>query len=58
MNDLDEFAKAALTGLLASQGQIPGTEGYDPEGAAKQAYRIARAMLIEREKNPEEEEQW
>ena len=45
----DEFAKAAITGILAGKwGQIPQ---YKPEEAfANLAYIIADAMLIAREK--------
>lgn len=49
MNQLDEFAKAALTGILAAEGQIPGTEGYPAENVAEIAYKIAEAMMKERE---------
>jgi hypothetical protein len=45
----DEFAKAAITGILAGKwGQMPQ---YKPEEAfANLAYIIADAMLIAREK--------
>ena len=45
----DEFAKAAITGILAGKwGQMPQ---YKPEEAfASLAYIIADAMLIAREK--------
>ena len=45
----DEFAKAAITGILAGKwGQMPHTKAED--AFANFAYIIADAMLIAREK--------
>jgi len=44
---LDRFAAAALTGLI-SRGQID-----DAEGLAVEAFRIARAMMAQRQKQAE-----
>lgn len=44
----DYFAGQAMHGLIARSG--PGRLPFD-EDIAKQAYRIAQAMLAEREKN-------
>jgi hypothetical protein len=49
----DDFAMAALTGLLAGPTMIKG--GFD--GMADMAYRIADAMLVERERLPYVERQ-
>lgn len=46
MEPRDEIARAALTGLLACPTMVPG----GAEGMAEIAYRIADAMLAEREK--------
>jgi hypothetical protein len=46
MEDRDHFAAAALTGLLANEG-----EGPSLSNTCAYAYRIADAMLRERERN-------
>lgn len=49
---LDQFAMAALTGLLASEA-YSGSEGYihySPERAATTAYAIAQEMMHARER--------
>lgn len=43
MNDRDQFAVAALTGLLAK-----AEYDYDSELFAERAYRLADAMLVKR----------
>lgn len=45
---LDQFAMAALTGLLSSQSCSESF--YTPEKAAKDAYEIAQAMMKQRER--------
>ncbi len=60
----DEFAKAALQGLIAGDSDIPCCKSLDDDGIerervayaeqfAKSAYRYADAMLRERERKPE-----
>lgn len=51
MTLLDEFAKAALTGLLAKHGDAgwgPGGEVTSMSGAAETAFEYAQEMLSER----------
>ena len=43
----DQFAMAALTGCIIDRRQ-----GFDPEGYAMEAYKIADAMLAAREEKP------
>jgi len=47
MTDRDEFAAAAMTGLLAG----PGDKDFSMEYWARHAYGAADAMLRERERN-------
>jgi len=50
MNDRDEFAKAALIGGLSSEGIGSNQMWSSHEAVAEWAYKIADAMLAEREK--------
>lgn len=45
----DEFAKAALTGLLAGRARIVSADSDLYEKAAKASYRFADAMMKARE---------
>lgn len=45
----DQFAMAALTGLLANDSQGAGLAGYRFDLRAESAYKMADAMLVARD---------
>lgn len=51
----DQFAMAALQGLLAHQGQSWSVEHYDADDFAETALNLADAMLKARRPEPEGE---
>ena len=50
----DEFAAAALTGILAYDGLAFSTEHYDSDDFAATAYSLADAMMKARQVRDEE----